>query len=419
MTPRIQFIYTIAMLIVNCVASIYAGFSEEPAVRPGLDVLIERHLDVIQNARVGIIANHTSVNASDEHIVDILSRHCKVTALFAPEHGFLGDRSAGASVSDHAYNKIPIFSLYGSFRAPTPSMMQQVDVLVFDLQDVGARFYTYTSVLYLALYAAKREQIPILVLDRPNPIGADRVDGPIVLPAYTSYVGVLPIPIRYGMTIGELSQLMNREPLAGFKLDADLTVIPMRNYRRSMWYNQTGLRWIPPSPNMTTLDTAAVYPGMCLFEGTNLSEGRGTGDPFLTVGAPFIDAKRWRESIPTELLSGLTIEETSFTPVSIPGKAEKPKFQNRRCFGLKLIPNEYERIRSIELAVALLCSAKKLFPDDFQVTRTMDRLWGGEDLRAMIDENNSFSDIVDLYRNDLDSFESVRTRYLMYTDENE
>lgn len=387
------------------------GFSQ---VELGADRFLTLHAEVFEGKTVGIIGNHTSLNSKGVHVADLLRPFATQLVLFGPEHGFQGNAAAGEVVGSQAKGKETVYSLYGDFRTPTTAMLKGVDVLVYDIQDVGVKFYTYISTLYLSLYAARRENIPLYVLDRPNPIGADRVEGPVTHPIFSSFVGPMPLPLRYGMTIGELAVMMNEEPLLGFAPRADLHVVKITNYRRDMAFDQTGLLWTAPSPNLPTLDSARIYPGMCLLEGTNLSEGRGTELPFLTIGAPYVDAKKWLESLPIKLLDGVKAEVISFTPRSIPEKAVNPKHENKPCQGLRFTITNPAHVRSLDLAVALLCSAQRLFPKDFRVTKTMDRLWGNEDLRFMIQEKWDYTKIMNTVRADEEAFLQVRKKYLLY-----
>ena len=403
----------------RCVLLLFAGIliaatEVKAGVKSGLDVLLSEKVDMIAGKRIGVIANQASVDSRGKPIVELLSQQATVAALFGPEHGFEGTAPAGASVGNLERAGIKIFSLYGTFHMPTSGMLKNVDLLVYDIQDVGVKFYTYISSLFLCLCAAEREKIPILVLDRPDPIGADRVEGAITNPAYASIVGVMPLPTRYGMTVGELATLFNEETYAGFGIGAKLTVIEMKGYRRNFQYEETGLPWVPPSPNMPTLETAAIYPGMCLLEGTNLSEGRGTESPFLTVGAPFIDAPKWREAIPQEALTGVQVETVTFTPRPIQNKVDTPKHNGKPCNGLRFHVTDCERLRPIELAVALLCAAQKLDPAEFKMTQQLDRLWGNEELRAGITEGADYIAIMKSTQKNLDAFKKVRKKYLRY-----
>ena len=396
-----------------------SSLTAAPQVKTGLENLLKNHLDLIQGKRLGVLANQTSVDSKGRHIVELLSEHSQiVTVLFGPEHGFMGKVEDAASISDSIYKDIQLYSLYGEFLAPTPGMLKDVDVLVYDIQDVGVKFYTFISNLFLAMHAAKRENIPIIVLDRPNPINAEIVNGAITNPAFSSFVGVLPLPICYGMTVGEIAELFNNETYGGFSLGIDLTVIPMTGYKRDMWYDETGVPWIVPSPNMPTLETAVIYPGMCLMEGTNLSEGRGTDTPFLTIGAPYIDSKAWLDAIPKETIAGARAEPIAFQPKAIPGVVSRPKYRNERCHGLHFTVTDRDKLDPIALAVSLLCAAQKLYPEEFKMTKYMDKLWGNEDLRALISEGHDYHSILQTIEHGLVQFKKVREKYLRYDQSN-
>ena len=383
-------------------------------VTVGLEVLLEKHMDLLQGKRIGIIANQTSLDAEGKHIVELLSANTHITAIFGPEHGFIGNTEDAASIQDNIYKDIELYSLYGDYLTPTPSMLKDVDILIYDIQDVGVKFYTYISNLFLAMTAAKMQNIPVIVLDRPNPIKASRVEGAITVPAYASFVGVMPLPIRYGMTVGELADLFNNETYGGFSLNIDLTVIEMEGYDRNMWYDETGVPWTPTSPNMPTLETAVIYPGMCLIEGTNLSEGRGTENPFLMLGAPWIDADKWLEAVPEETLKGVEALTVTFQPKSIPGVVSKPKYLNEKCQGLHFRITDRDVFKPIPLAVALLCAAQRLFPDQFQTNKYLDKLWGNESLRAMIEEGYDYAAILSTSEPGIARFLEIRKKYLRY-----
>jgi uncharacterized protein YbbC (DUF1343 family) len=394
---------------------VFSSITAAPQVKTGLENLLENHLDLVRGKRIGLLTNQTAVDSEGRHIVDLLSAHAQIVAvLFGPEHGFMGDVEDAASIGDSAYKNIQLYSLYGEFLSPTPRMLRDVDVLVYDIQDVGVKFYTFISNLFLAMHAAKRDNIPIIVLDRPNPINAKIVSGAITNPAFSSFVGVLPLPIRYGMTVGEIAELFNNESYGGFSLGVDLTVIPMTGYKRDMWYDQTGLLWKVPSPNMPTLETAVIYPGMCLIEGTNLSEGRGTESPFLTIGAPYIDPEAWLEAIPEEALTGARVEPVVFLPKSIPGVVARPKYKDKKCHGLHFTVTDRKKLEPITLAVSALCAAMTLFPEEFEMTKYLDKLWGNEDLRAMISEGSDYRTILQTCDPGLNQFDKVRKKYLRY-----
>lgn len=395
-------------------AFLFSSQAGEAKVKVGLENLIENHLDLIKGKRLGVIANQTSLDSKGKHIVTLLSKHAKITALFGPEHGFYGSVEDGAMIRNTIYKNIKLFSLYGEFLTPTPGMLKDVDVLVYDIQDVGVKFYTFISSLFLSMNAAKREDIPIIVLDRPSPINASIVDGAVTNPAYSSFVGVIPLPIRYGMTVGELAGLFNKESYGGFSINADVTVIEMTGYKRNMWYDETGFPWTATSPNMPTLETAIIYPGMCLMEGTNLSEGRGTDVPFLTIGAPYIDAREWLKGIPKEALVGIEAEPITFHPRAIEGVASKPKYVGEKCNGLHFRIKDRKKLNPIKLAVAILCATQKLYPEQFMMRKYLDKLWGNEDLRAMVSEGMDYHSILKTYIEGLRQFKKVREKYLRY-----
>ncbi len=410
-SKRYVFCLTGLFLIFSLLIAVQTGGC---AVKLGLENLVENHLDLIENKRLGIIANHTSLDSKGRHIVDVLSKHAKITTLFGPEHGFQGNVEDGASIENDKLAGIQLFSIYGSNLTPTPKMLENVDVLIYDIQDVGVKFYTFVSNLFLAMCAAKREGIPIIVLDRPNPINADIVEGEVTNPVFSSFVGVMPLPVRYGMTVGELAELFNNETYGGFAIGADLTVIEMSGYERGMWYDETGLPWTAPSPNMQTLETAIVYPGMCLFEGCNIAEGRGTDAPFLIVGAPYINGKEWLKEIPDTVLKGIKAEPVQFTPAAIPEKVNNPKYKNKACQGIHLHVTDREALRPIPLAVSLLCATRKLYPEEFQLRKHLDKLWGNENLRAMLNEGAGADAILKTAEEGPKRFLEIRKKYLRY-----
>ena len=379
-------------------AVIVLPLSVQAKVVSGLERLFDNQAYLVNNKRVAVVANHTAVDSKGFHLVDRLQKVATVVAVFAPEHGFRGDVEAGGKVETEKKDAFAIYSLYGAHRTPTPQMLEGVDVIVYDIQDVGVKFYTYISSLFLVMSAAARDGIPVVVLDRPNPIGGVQIAGPATNPAYTSFVGVIPLPIRYGLT----EVLLPKE-----------TVVEMRGYQRDMSYEETGLPWIAPSPNLPTVESALMYPGTCLFEATNLSEGRGTELPFLTVGAPFIDAKKWLAAVPKDALDGFSAEPIEFTPVQVPGKSENPKFKDKKCYGLRLGVKSADA-EPIRLAVALICAAKQLYPDEIKTRSFMNLLWGNENLHSMLEASADVDAIMKTIGEDTERFQSMRTKYLLY-----
>lgn len=282
-----------------------ADSTGEESFSAGVEVLLDEELDQLEGKNVGLITNPTGVDQELNSIVDTLHNHPDVNlvSLYGPEHGVRGSEQAGDYVEFYIDERtgLPVYSLYGETRKPTPEMLEGVDVLLFDIQDVGTRFYTYIYTMAYAMEAAAENDIEFMVLDRPNPIGGVSVEGPVLDPDYSSFVGLYPIPLRHGMTVGELALLFNDE----FDIGADLSVVEMNGWERSDYYDDTPLEWVLPSPNMPTLDTAAVYPGAALIEGTNVSEGRGTTKPFELIGAPFIDGVDLAEQLNNAGLPGV------------------------------------------------------------------------------------------------------------------
>lgn len=273
-------------------------------VKPGLEVLIEQQIDLVKGKRVGLVTNHSAVTSDATHIVDaLLAAGVEITALFGPEHGVWGHVADGAEIKDGTDPRtgLPAFSLYGPTKKPTPEMLADVDVLVYDLQDIGARFYTFTYTMSYCMQACAEAGKPYIVLDRPNSVNGLAVEGNILDTEFSSFVGMYPIPIRHGMTIGELAQLFNTE----YGFGADLTVVQCQGWERDMWFEQTGLPWVMPSPNMPTIEAAILYTGICYIEGTNVSEARGTSKPFEMAGAPWADAYKMADYLNALALLGV------------------------------------------------------------------------------------------------------------------
>ena len=384
----------------------------------GLD-RVDEFAALFAGKRVGLIVNQTSLNRNGEHITDIFLNMADVTvtALFGPEHGVRGRAADGVHVSDalDAAGKIPVYSLYGKTKKPTPEMLRQVDLLVFDMQDIGARFYTFIWTLYYAMQAAAENGIPIVVLDRPNPIGG-RVEGPVLDAKFASFIGLEPLPVRHGMTIGELANMFNGEGRLGENLYADLEVVPMQNWRHDMWFDETGLTFTPPSPNMPDVQTAAVYPGLGLLEGTNVSEGRGTDAPFLTFGAPWIDAEALCKKLNDAGLPGLHFRPTSFTPRTIPGKAVHPKFENILCHGARVLVVDKRAIDAFFSGLVVIKTLHDMYADEFsfRVDGYFDLLCGTNVVRKAIESGVAVCEMEGLWSNELHRFNQLRAKYVLY-----
>lgn len=372
-------------------------------VRLGADRVFEApYFEWIRGKQVGLITNSTSLNSESKSTVDLLEDHPEVTliALFAPEHGLLGKTPAGEKFSSFGN----VHSLYGDTLSPTPEMLRQVEVLIYDIQDVGARFYTYISTMYLSMKAAAENGIPFIILDRTNPIDGTRVEGPVLIQGKESFVGIHPLPIRYGMTPGELAHLFNQENGLG----CELKVVPLSGWSREQWYDQTELRWVPPSPNMLTLTTASLYPGFCLIEGTNLSEGRGTAKPFQFIGAPWLDHQQLAERLSRLSLPGVRFHLQTRVPSS-------SKYQNELCRGLEMEVLDRNLMQPLVALLHLLSEVGKLHPEKLTFKKDLfDRLAGNSWIREALQQERPVAEILDRWKIRLQEFKAKRKQYLLY-----
>jgi uncharacterized protein YbbC (DUF1343 family) len=325
------------------------------------------HLDKLwpkkfRGARIGALLHPASVSSTLEHASRILERYnndlFRLAAFFGPQHGFLGqtqDNMVEWKTYEHPRWHIPIYSLYAEHREPTTEMLEDIDVLLVDLQDIGARYYTFIWTMYLCMRACEQSGVAVAVLDRPNPLSGIATEGPVLDPDYKSFVGMHPIRVRHGRTIGELARQFRDEAFPKCRL----LILPMKNWRRSMWLDQTGLPWVMPSPNMPTLDTATVYPGMCLLEGTNISEGRGTTRPFEIFGAPFIDAERLCNELNNLKLPGVFFRENYFQPTF-------HKFAGELCGGAQLHVTDRDNFQPFCVGVEIIKRIRKMYHEQFQ-----------------------------------------------------
>lgn len=377
-------------------------------VAPGIEVLMNKK-GMLKGKKAGLITNPTGVDSRLNSSIDLLHQDpdIELTALFGPEHGVRGDAQAGDKVESYIDEKtgLPVYSLYGDTRKPTPKMLKNIDVLLFDIHDVGTRFYTYIYTMAYAMEAAKENDIPFIVLDRPNPQGGIKVEGPVLDPNYSSFVGRYPIPLIHGMTAGELAKLFNQE----FNIGADLTVVKMKGWKRRMSFEDTGLPFVLPSPNMPTVDTSAVYPGTGLIEGTNISEGRGTTKPFELIGAPFIKSTDLAEKLNSLKLSGIRFRAASFTPTF-------SKHQNKLCHGVELYVTNRSAFQPVKTGISIIKTIHDLYPEDFQFlsSNNFNRLIGNGWVKTMIEEGASVEEIVKKYEAEQKRFMDIRKKYLLY-----
>jgi uncharacterized protein YbbC (DUF1343 family) len=397
----------------------FAAVSALAQVKTGADLLFEKHFKLIEGKRVGLVTNHSALLSNGKHLADAINedKRTKLVALFGPEHGVRGDAPAGAQIDNDIDKKtgVRVYSLYGKINKPTPEMLKDVDVLIYDIQDVGVRFYTYISTLSYAMEAAAEAKIPYVVLDRPNPIRGTWVEGFNRDDSLRSFVGLHPIVIAHGMTIGELATMYNNEKWMKDGIKAQLTVVKMEGWKRTMWYDQTGLKvWRAPSPNLPTLESSIVYPGTCFFEGVNISEGRGSDRPFEYIGAPYIDAMKWAMALNKCKLPGVQFEPTEFTPRSREGLVLHPKYEGVHCNGVWVMITDREKLEPVKVGVYMLATAKKLFADSLKWRRSINRLAGTPKMAAAIDAGVPPEKIVEMWKADVDSFKKIRAKYLLY-----
>jgi len=409
--------YFFSRFLISVLILSNAGTLSGQPVRIGAEILIEKYLDSLAGQRVGLICNHTSVLPNGVHLVDtLLRRGVNVTSLFAPEHGIRGSVPRGETIGDSIDYKtgLRIYSLYGGVKKPTRMMLYDVDVLIFDMQDVGARFYTYASTMAYCMMAAGEHGKRFFVLDRPNPINGIVMEGPVLDLTLISFLGIFPTPIRHGMTLGELAAMAIGEGYLN-PSTVDLTVVPMENWKRSMWYDETGLPWISPSPNMRTLSTATVYPGTCLFEATNISEGRGTPKPFEYVGAPRIDGRLLSRKLNSLKLPGVNFSPAEFTPEADPIKEKSPKYEGKRCKGVYIQVTDRNKYRPVLTGIMMMKVLRELYPKKFQLRRGLfNHLAGDESVTDRLESGKFSQRSLDLYKNQIIEFEKIRSKYLLY-----
>lgn len=379
-----------------------------PPVRTGAEVLLAERLGLVEGKRLGLVTNHTGRLADGTYLVDrLIEKGIRVTALFAPEHGIRGLIAAGEHISDSvdARTGIPIVSLYGRHRKPTQPMLNGIDVLVYDVQDVGVRFYTYISTMVLCMEAAAEKGIPFVVLDRPNPLGGHKVDGPVMEDSLRSFVGLLPIPVVYGLTCGELALMTAGESWLSTPSDVDLHVVPVDGWTRDMTWDQTGREWIAPSPNLPTPATAMIYPATCFIEATNFSEGRGTAAPFATIGAPFVSSDSVLARLHALSPNGPAVSAVTFVPTS-------SKHKGTRCNGITVTVTDWKQFSPVHWGSTLLHVLYKLYPDQLTINaRQLSRLTGSTRLTSELIRGEI---VAPWWTSDVAAFQSKSKKYHLY-----
>lgn len=379
-----------------------------PHVQPGIDVLLSGDMAALRGMRVGLITNHTGKTLDGRSSIDALSadKRIKLVALFAPEHGIRGSADPGAHIDNEKDSKtgIPIYSLYGNVNRPSAEMMTNLDALVFDIQDIGTRYYTYPWTMALAMKSAAENRKRFVVLDRPNPIGGDLVQGNVN--DTLSFVGLYPVPMRHGMTVGELAMMINTH----FGIGADLVVIKAAGLKRNAWYDATHMPWTAPSPNMQSVEAATHYPGLCLFEGTNLSTGRGTPIAFQQIGAPWLDNTGLIKRLESYKFAGIRYEAVTFTPQ----KPGDKKYDGQLVKGVRYVTTDRNAYDPTRVAIATLVEIRKLQPGEFKWSGSFNRLVGNSRVKQQVDAGASYQEITNDWDTQLAAFKQLRQPYLLY-----
>jgi uncharacterized protein YbbC (DUF1343 family) len=372
--------------------------------KTGIDVLEEQNFAPLRGKRVGLITNQTGVDSQGRRTIDVLAHAdgVKLVALFSPEHGIAGQLDAKVGDATDAATGLQIFSLYGDTRRPTDQMLQGFDALVFDIQGAGVRFYTFITTMGYCMEAAAKHKIPFFVLDRPDPLDGERIEGPMLDPSRISFVGYFRLPVVYAMTLGELAQMFNAEN----KLSLSLHVIAMKNWRRSQTFDQTGLTWVPPSPNLRTLNEAVLYPGIEILQAAGVSVGRGTDAPFEQLGAPWIGSDALLSSLSTRQIPGVSFAAASFTP-------SDGLYKGEACAGVKLTITDRNAFDSIRAGLEIADALHRLYPERFEVTKLMDLVASQTTVDALIAYQAPAS-IITSWDSDLTEFRALRAKYLLY-----
>ena len=373
-------------------------------VLTGIDILIADHFKLLEGKHLAVITNHTGRDRNGNRTIDLLNAapNCKVICLFSPEHGLYGaaDEKVGHAIDEKT--KLKVFSLYSQTKRPTDEMLAGVDTLLFDIQDIGARFYTYPATMAYCMEEAARRKLKMMVLDRPNPIGGVPIDGPIADKNHLGFTAYGPLPLVHGLTIGELARLFNTE----YHIDCDLTVVECKNYNHTLWWDEMGMMWTNPSPNMRNLTQATIYPAIGMLEAANLSVGRGADQPFETFGAPWIDGKKLAAALNAADLPGLRFIPVEFTPLS-------SKFAKQLCQGCYVLVTDRTKLQPARTGLTIAFHLKQLFGDAFEIDRVGNLLQNDAVLAALKSTDNPAT-LPELWKHDLEKFMAVRAKYLSY-----
>ena len=377
----------------------------------GLDVLFDEKINLIKNKNIALVTNQSGVDKEgrSNYLKFLEHENVNLKVIFSPEHGLFGEAAAGEKLDYDELNDMPqVISLYGNKKRPSKNDLKDIDIIVYDVQDVGARFYTYITTLGYVMEVASQTKIKIIVLDRPNPLKGNLIEGPLLNMDYQSFVGNYPIPIRYGLSIGELAKMMVGEKW--IKGAPKLSVIKMKNWNRNQWYDETGLAWIKPSPNIPDLNTALIYPGMCLLEATNINEGRGTDKPFKRFGAPWIDNAKLSNRLNELKMPGVEFKPVTYIPTDIDGMAINPTFKNKICKGIEIKIIDRDTYQSVQIGLNIISILRDEYPNKFVINdKRMISLLGVDELNIF---NEMPIDLKTIFSN-IDFIETSK-KYILY-----
>tara|TARA_B100000575_G_scaffold55032_1_gene41317 strand:+ start:3825 stop:5105 length:1281 start_codon:yes stop_codon:yes gene_type:complete len=381
-------------------------------VKLGLDILLDEKIQLIKNKNIGLVTNNSGRDFKGTSNYERLMRTKDVTlkVIFSPEHGLFGEAAAGEKVNyDGQIKTLPkVVSLYGKNRKPTDIQLEGLDIIIYDIQDIGARFYTYISTLGLVMESAAKSNIKVLVLDRPNPLTGNKIEGPTLDLKYQTFVGYYPIPTRYGLTVGELALMINNEKWIEYQ--PELEIVKMRGWTKDLWYDETKLPWTKPSPNIPDLNTAIIYPGVCLLEATNVSEGRGTQKPFKKFGAPWINKQEISQELNNLNLPGVVFKPITFIPTPIKGMSNNPKYKNQVCHGAEIILTDRDEFLSVATGMNIIKIISEKYPSKLKIKNSgMNRLWGNAEFLNQLQTKdlNQFSIPIQNYN-------QIAKKYFLY-----
>ena len=401
--PMFRFRLLLFQIAASCLAAGVCS-AARAQTKTGIDVLGKEQFAALRGKRVGLITNQTGVDAMGRRTIDVLAHAegVKLVAIFSPEHGIRGNADAAIANATDAATRLPVLSLYGETRRPTETMLKGLDALVFDVQDAGVRFYTYVTTMAYSMEEAAKRRMPFIVLDRPDPIGGEVIEGPTLDRDRLSFTGYFPMPVRYGMTMGELAQMFNAEN----KIGAELHVIAMRNWKRSETYDQTGLKWIPPSPNLRTIDEAFLYPGIEILQAGGVSVGRGTGTPFEILGAPWIRGPELAAELGKRKIPGVEFAPALFTP-------RDGLYKGEYCQGISIAITDRAALRAMRMGLEIAAALQRLYPTQFHLGKIIE-LVGSKDTVERLERGEELAEIEKSWQDDLARFGIMREKYLLY-----